>query len=184
MLTASPTTASCYLLIYYATYSLHSILPMIPTCPRHTAHIWPYCSSHWWLNKMGHCYWRGKLANLTNMIWTLDLINFWHQDAGPVNAQVELPWWQWSAVLLGRLHLQKQESCSGLQDDDHYLTHKHITKCSYLFPTHCTICQLWDTKFKIGPNHTFMRKVTLLKYLHFPFYQFSRYHDAIFPSLY
>jgi len=63
MLTASPTTALCYLLIYYAIYSLHSILPMIPTCachtahiwpliptcPCHTAHIWPYCSSHWWL---------------------------------------------------------------------------------------------------------------------------------------
>jgi len=39
-------------------------------------------------------------------------------------------------------------------------------------------------KLTTGTNHTFMRKVTLLKYLHFPFYQFSRYHDAILPSLY
>lgn len=73
----------------------------------------------------------------------------------------------------------KQESCSGLQDDDHFLTYKHITKHSYLFPIH-----FLDTKFTIGTNHTFMRKVTLLKYLHFPFYQFSRYHDTISPSLY
>jgi hypothetical protein len=66
------------------------------------------------------------------------------------------------------------------------LTYKHINKhsYSYLLPIHGTVCHLWDMKFTIGTNHTFMRKVTLLKYLHFPFYQFSRYHDAIFPSLY
>ena len=107
-----------YLLTYYAIYSLHSILPLIPTGSSHTAHIWPYSSSQWWLNKMAHCYGKGKLAKLTK-VWPLDQISFWHQDTGPVNAQVELPWWQWSAVLLGRLHLQEQEPRSGLQDDDH-----------------------------------------------------------------
>jgi len=64
-----------------------------------------------------------------------DLIIYWHQCSGTAGVQMELLGWQWSVVLLGRLHLQEHEHTYNYKEVTTFwtLTYKHITELFWIF---------------------------------------------------
>jgi hypothetical protein len=64
---------------------------------------------------------------------------------------MELPWWQWGAVLLGRLHLQEQEPYSQMQEGNNISNMDLNISINYFkssFPNLCTIPTVWHKIFR------------------------------------
>jgi hypothetical protein len=97
------------------------------------------------LLEVGYSHMEEGTGYLTNVALTPDLIIFWHHYDGTAGVQMELLWWQWGAVLLGRLHLQEQEPCSRIQgnniSDSHLKTSVNSFKSP--FPILCTMPIVW-----------------------------------------